>query len=135
MGRFGGDQTDGSNRSCLDTAHGNNKSVRVLECEERHVYHPIDNLRNQRSVSVDSGLQREKIVVYEGRRPQTILESDDVDESESESVQQQRPRRKPKGGAEGDECDSGKGKGTKAKRSGKQDGVGSRIRGRAAIHN
>lgn len=98
------------------------------------MYQPMENLRNKRSVSVDSGLQREKVVVYEDRRqpPPTILESDEMDVSEPESVQQ-RKRRKPKGGAEGDECDSAKN--TKAKRSGKADCVGSRIRGRAAIHN
>lgn len=97
--------------------------------------------RNKRSVSVDSGLQRDKFMRiqrqqhHQQQQQQPICEEDEMEVSDAESVEvaEATKRRKPRGGAKGDDGDVVKPTGKRAMK-GHVVG-GGRIRGRAAIHN
>lgn len=138
MGRFGGDQTDGLNPSRLE--HSGAVVTCMFERSEEDPQHRVssDSLRNKRSVSVDSGLLRDKGLMYGGRKQQqqqkhvAIMESDEMDVSDAaESVE--RRKRRPKGGAEGDECDLVNAAAGRRKAKGTTS-TGSRLRGRAPIN-
>lgn len=157
MGRIGGEQTDGMIPAMGggvdqgDQAHRQPRHGSVLRMEgERGFFDRevgsssvvVDSVRNQRSVSVDSGLQqREKGVSYD-RHQRPIYEEAEEEEavpmSEEEAAEgaetgERRGRRvnQQKSGLEGgDEIDRMIAKGKRATTK-----SGSRLRGRTAIHN
>lgn len=150
MGRLTGEQADGMvpsttrHQSHQEEQHPKPLKAKVNLAQMDGGEDMVDSssARNKRSVSVDSGLPREKAVRYEDvRGPQTIYEEheeehvNERDVSDSESVERKRGGRRAakEMGPEGDDMykvvKGKKGTTTTAVKS------TSRLRGRADIHN
>lgn len=147
MGRFSGDQTDGSNASryCDQPATQARAAAHGVRFEgERPVGYNgdcvmVDSVRNKRSVSVDSGLQREKPVTFDRHQAPLPISEEEEEEQHSgmemsDESSAERRKRRPKGGAEGDECEV-----VNKMTRGKRTAVGaskacSKLRGRVGIH-
>lgn len=151
MGRFSGEQADGMTQSTTRQHNQQEEQhprpmkgkVNLAQMDGGEDIVDSSSVRNKRSVSVDSGLPREKVVRYEDvRGPQTIYEEheeehvNEMDVSESESVERKRGGRRAAAkemGPEGDDMykvvKGRKGTTTAAVKS------TSRLRGRADIHN
>lgn len=154
MGRIGGEQTDGMIPAMggMDHPHRQPRHGSVLRMEgERGFFDRevgssvmvVDSVRNQRSVSVDSGLQqREKGVSYDRhQRPiyeeaeeeeeRAVAMSEDEEKGAETGERRGRTVKQPKSGLEGgDEIDRMIAKGKRATTK-----SGSRLRGRTAIHD